>query len=63
MTNPAYHSKRKRKRDKFLLNILFGDGQAIELGNMMGLNTNRMDNSPLLNNKNPNQSPTMQNNN
>lgn len=41
MTNPAYECKRKRSRDKFILNKLFGNGgPGIEMTNLFGNNTN-----------------------
>ncbi len=64
MTNPVYKSKRKRGRDKFLLNFMIGHGHAMELGNLMGLNSNRMDNTPLIHqNQQQNQNNQTMNNN
>lgn len=55
MTNPAYNSNRKRQRDLFLVNSLFGQGQGGQ-GNanpgmaLLGLGT--MNQNGLLNQNN-----------
>lgn len=37
MTNPGYECKRKRKRDKFIMNKLFGaSGQGMPMGAIFG---------------------------
>lgn len=62
MTNPGYHSNRKRHRDAFLLNSLFGGGQNNQLNtdlNLLGLggmNQNGLlnQNNNIYQNPNPN---------
>jgi hypothetical protein len=55
MTNPAYQTKRKRKRDMLFLNSIFGgnNGQGLnmEMSNLfaIGPNNDQMMNQPLLN--------------
>lgn len=65
MTNPGYHSNRKRHRDAYLLNSLFGGGQNNQLNtglNLLGLGG--MNQNGLLNQnnniyQNPNQNSNL----
>lgn len=65
MTNPGYHSNRKRHRDAYLLNSLFGGGQNDQLNtglNLLGLggmNQNGLlnQNNNIYQNQNPNLLP------
>lgn len=59
MTNPAYECKKKRKRDVFLFNHIFGGDAknvALNMSGFLGLNETdkSMMKDPLIN-KNPNQ--------
>lgn len=67
MTNPGYQSNRKRHRDAFLLNSLFGGGQNNQLNtglNLLGLggmNPNGLlnQNNNIYQNPNQQQNPNM----
>lgn len=71
MTNPAYTSNRKRQRDLFLVNSLFGQPQGnpnnigMALIGLGGNNQNALlnQNNNIYQNPNPNGNPNMNQNN